>query len=98
MCFFVEVFCRLWAYLVKTNDNADADTFASVVASFSNDITMGLTRKEAVVQTYKTRIDYFDASGEDKRYLNFYASDKIAYTYMASILTGTEAARLIIEE
>ena len=94
----MEVFCRFWACLVKTNDNADADTFASVVASFSNDITMGLTRKEAVVQTYKTRIDYFYASGEDKRYLNIYASDKTSYTDIASLLTGTEAARLIIEE
>ena len=71
---------------------ADAETFASVVASFAADTTMGLTRKEAGAETYKTRIDYFDAVGEDKGYLNFYAADKTAYTDMASLLTGTEAA------
>ena len=70
----------------------DAETFASVVASFANDTTMGLTRKEASSEVYKTRIDYFDAAGNDKGYLNFYAADKTAYTDMASLLTGTEAA------
>ena len=57
---------------------ADAETFASVVSAFAADSTMGLTRKEAGAETYKTRIDYFDAAGEDKGYLNFYASDKTA--------------------
>ena len=71
---------------------ADADTFESVVSAFKADSTMGLTRKEAGAETYKTRIDYFDAKGEDKGYLNFYAADKTAYTDMASLLTGTEAA------
>ena len=71
---------------------ADVDTFASVVSAFAADSTMGLTRKEASSETYKTRIDYFDAAGEDKGYLNFYAADKTAYADMASLLTGTEAA------
>ena len=71
---------------------ADADTFESVVAAFKADSTMGLTRKEAGAETYKTRIDYFDAAGEDKGYLNFYAADKTAYEDMASLLKGTEAA------
>ncbi|HJJ86140.1 MAG TPA: hypothetical protein O0X52_03345, partial [Methanocorpusculum sp.] len=71
---------------------ADVDTFASVVEAFANDTTMALTRKEASSATYKTRIDYFDAAGEDKGYLNFYAADKTAYADMASLLTGTEAA------
>ena len=70
----------------------DADTFESVVSAFKADSTMGLTRKEAGAETYKTRIDYFDAAGEDKGYLNFYAADKTAYNDMASLLTGTEAA------
>ncbi|MBQ3570463.1 MAG: glycerol permease, partial [Methanocorpusculum sp.] len=42
---------------------ADADTFESVVAAFKADSTMGLTRKEAGAETYKTRIDYFDVAG-----------------------------------
>ena len=71
---------------------ADADTFESVVSAFKADSTMGLTRKEAGAETYKTRIDYFDAAGEDKGYLNFYAGDKTAYADMASLLKGTEAA------
>ena len=71
---------------------ADVDTFEAAVAAFASDSTMGLTRKEASSQVYKTRIDYFDAKGEDKGYLNFYAADKTAYTDMASLLTGTEAA------
>ncbi len=76
----------------KYDKIADADTFASVVSAFAADTTMGLTRKEAGSEVYKTRIDYFDAAGEDKGYLNFYAADKTAYTDMASLLTGTEAA------
>ena len=71
---------------------ADVDTFEAAVAAFEADTTMGLTRKEASSEVYKTRIDYFDAKGEDKGYLNFYAADKTAYTDMASLLTGTEAA------
>ena len=54
---------------------ADADTFEAAVAAFEADTTMGLTRKEASSEVYKTRIDYFDAKGEDKGYLNFYAAD-----------------------
>ena len=71
---------------------ADVDTFEAAVSAFEADTTMGLTRKEAGAQTYKTRIDYFDAAGNDKGYLNFYAADKTAYADMASLLTGTEAA------
>jgi hypothetical protein len=71
---------------------ADVDTFEAAVAAFEADSTMGLTRKEESSKVYKTRIDYFDAKGEDKGYLNFYAADKTAYTDMASLLTGTEAA------
>ena len=74
---------------------ADADTFASVVSAFTADSTMGLTRKEASSEVYKTRIDYFDAAGNDKGYLNFYAADKTAYTDMAYLLTGTEAAETV---
>ena len=71
---------------------ADVNTFEAAVSAFEADTTMGLTRKEASSEVYKTRIDYFDAKGEDKGYLNFYAADKTAYTDMASLLTGTEAA------
>jgi hypothetical protein len=71
---------------------ADVNTFEAVVSAFEADTTMGLTRKEASSEVYKTRIDYFDAKGNDKGYLNFYAADKTAYTDMASLLTGTEAA------
>ena len=73
----------------KYDKIADADTFASVVSAFAADSTRGLTRKEAGSEVYKTRIDYFDAAGNDKGYLNFYAADKTAYTDMASLLTGT---------
>ena len=71
---------------------ADVNTFEAAVAAFEADTTMGLTRKEASSEVYKTRIDYFDAKGDDKGYLNFYAADKTAYEDMASLLTGTEAA------
>ena len=71
---------------------ADVNTFEAAVSAFEADTTMGLTRKEASSEVYKTRIDYFDAAGEDKGYLNFYAADKTAYADMASLLKGTEAA------
>lgn len=71
---------------------ADVNTFEAAVSAFASDSTMGLTRKEASSEVYKTRIDYFDAKGDDKGYLNFYAADKTAYTDMASLLKGTEAA------
>lgn len=71
---------------------SDIDTFEAALASFAADSTMGLTKKELSSATYKTRIDYFDAAGDDKGYLNFYAADKTAYNDMASLLSGTEAA------
>ena len=71
---------------------ADVGTFESAVTAFASDTTMGLSRKEAGAQTYKTRIDYLDAAGEDKGYVNFYAADKTTYNDMASLLSGTEAA------
>lgn len=71
---------------------SDIDTFEAALASFDADSAMGLTKKELSSATYKTRIDYFDAAGEDKGYLNFYAADKTAYNDMASLLAGTEAA------
>ena len=43
---------------------ADVDTFEAAVSAFEADSTMGLTRKEASSEVYKTRIDYFDAKGE----------------------------------
>ena len=70
----------------------DIDTFEAALAAFVSDSTMGLTKRELSSAAYKVRIDYFDAAGEDKGYLNFYAADKAAYTDMASLLTGTEAA------
>ena len=70
----------------------DIDTFEAALAAFVSDSTMGLTKRELSSAAYKVRIDYFDAAGEDKGYLNFYASDKTAYEDMASLLKGTEAA------
>ena len=68
------------------------DTFEAAISAFTADSTMNLTKRELSSAAYKTRIDYFDAAGDDKGYLNFYAADKTAYNDMASLLTGTEAA------
>ena len=70
----------------------DIDTFEAALAAFVSDSTMGLTKRELSSAAYKVRIDYFNAAGEDKGYLNFYAGDKTAYADMASLLKGTEAA------
>ena len=71
---------------------ADIDTFEAALSAFEADTTMNLTKRELSSASYKTRIDYFDAAGDDKGYLNFYAADKTAYNDMASLLSGTEAA------
>ena len=71
---------------------ADIDTFEAAISTFTADSTMNLTKRELNSATYKTRIDYFDAAGNDKGYVNIYATDKTAYNDMASLLSGTEAA------
>ena len=71
---------------------ADIDTFEAALSAFEADTTMNLTKRELSSASYKTRIDYFDAAGDDRGYLNFYAADKTAYADMVSLLSGTEAA------
>ena len=68
------------------------ESFETALSRFTSDTTMNLTKRELNSASYKIRIDYFDAASNDKGYLNFYAADKTAYTDMASLLTGTEAA------
>ena len=68
------------------------DAFESVINAFKNDNTMGFTKKELTAETYKTKIVYFDAKGDEKAYVNIYAGDKTSLEDGTSLLRGTEAA------
>lgn len=69
----------------------DVDTFTAGVAKFTADDTMGCAKKELSASAYKTRIEYFDAAGDDAGYVTVTAADKEAYEEMASFLKGNEA-------
>ena len=71
---------------------ADVATFAEAVSKFANDTTMGLTRKEAGVQSYKAKIIYFDENSDEKGYVNLYAEDKDQYENMTTFLEGAVAS------
>ena len=68
------------------------DAFESVINAFKNDNTMGFTKQELTAETYKTKIVYFDAKGDEKAYVNIYAGDKTSLEDGTSLLRGTEAA------
>ena len=71
------------------------DAFNEVVNAFKNDTTMGFTKKEQTSETYKTKIVYFNSTGDEAGYVNLYAYDKTASYDGSSLLTGTEAAETI---
>ena len=66
--------------------------FESVVNAFKNDNTMGFTKKELTAESYKKKIVYFNSAGDEKAYVNVYASDKASLEDGTSLLKGTEAA------
>ena len=68
------------------------DAFESVVNAFKNDNTMGFTKKELTAESYKKKIVYFNSAGDEKAYVNVYASDKASLEDGTSLLKGTEAA------
>ena len=74
------------------NKIENIDDFEAGIANFLADESMAITRKAASTSSYKVKVEYFDAAGDDKGYINCYAADKTAYNDMASLLTGTEAA------
>ena len=74
---------------------ADADTFASVVSAFAADSTMGLTRKEASSEVYKTRIDYTDADGDENGYILVYGTSNDQLSDAVSLLTGNETTETL---
>ena len=68
------------------------DAFNEVVNAFKNDTSMGFTKKELTATTFKTKIVYFDAAGDEKAYVNVYAGDKTSFDDGTSLLKGTEAS------
>ena len=77
------------------NKIENIDDFEAGIANFLADESMSITRKAASTSSYKVKVEYFDAAGDDKGYINCYAADKTAYNDMASLLTGTEAAETV---
>ena len=70
------------------------DTFESVVQAFRDDTAMNITKVESSA-TYKARIDYMDAAGDDMGYVLFYGTSKEQIADVSSLLTGTEAAETV---
>ena len=70
------------------------DTFESVVQAFRDDTTMNITKVESS-STYKARIDYMDAAGDNMGYILFYGTSKEQLADCTSLFTGTEAAETV---
>jgi len=71
---------------------ADIDTFEAALEAFVSDSTMGLTKRERSNETYKARIDYFDADANEKGYLTFTAADRDQFESFTPYLAGNETA------
>lgn len=70
---------------------ADIDSFETIVSAFADDTTM-LIEKELSAATYKAKIVYTDAAGDDAGYNTFYATSK---TQMETGVTALTAADLV---
>ena len=91
MADFTETSISRNAKRVFTDPIADVETFNTVVEAFKNDETMNII-KEVSSATYKTKIAYKDAAGEDAGYALFYGVSTDNMNDMASLLAGTEAS------
>ena len=91
MADFTETSISRNAKRVFTNPIADVENFNTVVEAFRNDETMNII-KEVSSATYKTKIAYKDAAGEDAGYALFYGVSTDNMNDMASLLAGTEAS------
>ena len=91
MADFTETSISRNAKRVFSTPIADVETFNTVVEAFRNDETMNII-KNVSSTTYKCRIEYKDAAGEDAGYILFYGASTDNMNDMASLLSGTEAA------
>ena len=91
MADFTETSISRNAKRVFSTPIADVETFNTVVEAFKNDETMNII-KEVSSATYKTKIAYKDAAGEDAGYALFYGVSTDNMNDMASLLAGTEAS------
>ena len=91
MADFTETSISRNAKRVFSTPIADVETFNTVVEAFRNDETMNII-KEVSSATYKTKVAYKDAAGEDAGYALFYGASTDNMNDMASLLSGTEAA------
>ena len=91
MADFTETSISRNAKRVFSTPIADVETFNTVVEAFRNDETMNII-KEVSSATYKTKIAYKDAAGEDAGYALFYGISTDNMNDMASLLAGTEAS------
>ena len=79
---------------VYTAEIADMETFNTLVQAFADDTTMGITKTQSSA-TYKTRIDYADADGDDSGYILVYGTSTDQLTAAVTHLTGTESTETI---
>ena len=91
MADFTETSISRNAKRVFSTPIADVETFNEVVEAFKNDETMNIV-KEVSSATYKCKVEYKNAAGEDAGYALFYGTSTENMNDMGSLLHGTEAA------
>lgn len=79
---------------VYTAEIADVNTFNTLVQAFADDTTMEITKNRSSA-TYKTRIDYTDADGDENGYILVYGTSNDQLSDAVSLLTGNETTETL---
>lgn len=69
-----------------TNKITSDSTFETLISTFEDDTTMGITITP-VSATYKGKVTFFDANSDKKGYLLIYAESKEQYSSLSEALT-----------
>lgn len=73
---------------------ADIETFNTVVSAFAEDATMNIVKNQTSA-TYKCKVEYKDAAGNDAGYDLFYAASNSQMESVVAQLTGTAFAETV---
>ncbi|MBE6507347.1 MAG: hypothetical protein E7Z72_05415 [Methanocorpusculum parvum] len=94
MADFTETSISRNAKRVFTTPIADVETFNTVVEAFKNDETMNIIKSQSSA-TYKCKVEYRDADGNDAGYLLFYGISTDSMETSANYFAGNETAETI---
>lgn len=90
MADFSETSVSRSAKRVYTAAIADIDSFEAVISAFKADTTMNLNTRNVSSATYKVKVEYKDAAGDDAGYILAYATGKDTLNETATLLQGNE--------